>query len=78
MTKSLVSVVIETITTRYDCATGSLADDLAGTFDGLDRQTYPDELIERIVVLDDEVAATDASDLRSRYPSVKFVTSPAD
>jgi glycosyltransferase involved in cell wall biosynthesis len=77
MTRSLVSVVIETITTRFDCATGSLADDLARTFDGLDRQTYPHELIERIVVLDDEVAAADASELRKRYPSVKFVTSPA-
>jgi glycosyltransferase involved in cell wall biosynthesis len=77
MTKSLVSVVIETITTRYDYATGSLADDLAGTFDGLDRQTHPHELIERIVVLDDEVAAADAGELRRRYPSVKFVTSPA-
>jgi glycosyltransferase involved in cell wall biosynthesis len=77
MIKSLVSVVIETITTRFDCAAGSLADDLGATLDALDRQTYPHELIERIVVLDDEVAAADARELGRRYPSVKFVTSPA-
>ena len=77
MIRSLVSVVIETITTRFDCSTGSLADDLAGTLDALDRQTYPRELIERIVVLDDQVADDDAHELRRRYPSVKFVTSPA-
>jgi len=76
MTKSLVSVVIETITTRFDCATGSLAEDLAGTLDALDRQTYPHELIERIVVLDDEIAEDDAGELRRRYPAVKYVTSP--
>ena len=77
MTRSLVSVVIETITTRFDYATGALADDLAGTFDALDRQTYPQALIERIAVLDDEVADAEAGELRRRYPSVKFVTSPA-
>jgi cellulose synthase/poly-beta-1,6-N-acetylglucosamine synthase-like glycosyltransferase len=75
MTKYPVSVVIETITTRFDCTTGSLADDLAGTLNALDRQTYPHELIERIVVLDDEIAAPDAVELRRRYPAVKFVSS---
>lgn len=75
MTRHLVSVVIETITTRFDCTTGSLADDLAGTLNALDRQTYPRELIERIVVLDDEIAAPDAAELRRRYPAVKFVSS---
>ncbi len=76
MTRPLVSVVIETITARSGCATGSLADDLAGTLDALDRQTYPHELIERIVVLDDEVAAAEAGELCRRYPSVKFLSSP--
>lgn len=76
MTKSLVSVVIETITSRFDSTTGSLADQLALTLAALDRQTYPHELIEFIVVLDDEVPDEDAEELRRRYPAVKFVTSP--
>jgi GT2 family glycosyltransferase len=77
MNRSLVSVIIETITTRFDCSTGSLADDLAGTLEALDRQTYPQELIERIVVLDDQVGDKDRGELRRRYPSVRFVLSPA-
>jgi glycosyltransferase involved in cell wall biosynthesis len=77
MSKPSVSVVIETITTRFDRATGSLADDLRPTLDGLDRQTYPQELIERIVVLDEDIVADDAHELRTRYPALKYVTSPA-
>jgi glycosyltransferase involved in cell wall biosynthesis len=77
MTAPLVSVIIETITTRYDCANGSLADDLAATLGALDRQTYPQDSIERIVVLDDEVAAVDGAELRRRYPSVSFLSSRA-
>ena len=77
MNRSLVSVIIETITTRFDCSTGSLADDLGGTLNALDRQTYPKELIERIVVVDDEVDDKDIGELRRRYPSVRFVSSPA-
>jgi glycosyltransferase involved in cell wall biosynthesis len=77
MTRPLVSVVIETITARFDCAAGSLADSLAGTLDALDRQTYPQALIERIIVLDREVAEADAAEVCRRYPSVKFVSSLA-
>jgi glycosyltransferase involved in cell wall biosynthesis len=78
MTRSLVSVVIETITTRFDSATGSPAEDLARTLDALERQTYPHELIERIVVVDDQFATADAVELRKRYPLVKFVRSPSN
>ena len=77
MNRPTVSVVIETITARFNCATGSLADNLAGTLDALDRQTYPHELIERIVVLDGKVASADAGELCRRYPSVKFLSSLA-
>lgn len=77
MKRLRVSVIIETITTRFDYATGSLPDDLEGTLQALDRQTYPQALIERIVVLDDQVAEADVAELRRRYPSVKFVSSPA-
>jgi len=74
MNKPLVSVVIETITARFDCTSGSLANDLAVTLEALNQQTYPNELIEPIVVIDDEVSADDASALRARFPTVKFVT----
>lgn len=77
MTKPLVTVVVETITARFDCASGSLADDLAGPLGALDRQTYPQDLIERVVVLDEGVGAAEADGLRRRYPSAKFVSSPA-
>lgn len=77
MKKLQVSVIIETITTRFDYAAASLPDDLEGTLQALDRQTYPQALIERIVVLDDQVAEVDVAELRWRYPSVKFVSSPA-
>ncbi|MCA1567052.1 MAG: glycosyltransferase [Acidobacteria bacterium] len=77
MNRPLVSVVIETVTAREDGAAGPLADDLAATLDALGRQTYPQELIEPIVVIDGEVADADAAELRRRYPLVKFVNSPA-
>jgi len=77
VTAPLVTIAIETITTRFDCARGSLADDLAGTLAALDRQTYPSESIERIVMLDNEVAAADADALRRLYPSVRFLSSQA-
>jgi glycosyltransferase involved in cell wall biosynthesis len=77
MSRPLVSVVVETITTRFDCANGSLADDLGATLSGLDRQTYPRELVEQIVVIDNDVSHQDVEKLRSRYPSVKIVVSPA-
>lgn len=70
-----VSVVTETITARFDNTTGSLPDDLATTLHALDRQTYPRELIERIVVLDEQVAAATAEELYRRYPEVRFVAS---
>ena len=57
-----VSVVIESITARYDVKGGAaIADDLAATLEGLERQTYPRELIEAIVVLDRAVRASAAT-----------------
>jgi glycosyltransferase involved in cell wall biosynthesis len=75
MTRALVSVVIETINARSGCATGTMLDRVADTLNGLDRQTYPQELIERIVVLDGEVADAEAEELCRCYPSVKFLSS---
>lgn len=77
MTRPHVSVVIETITTRFDSANGSLVDDLGSTLHALDKQTYPRELIEQIVVIDDEVSHSDVEELRKRHPAIKLVWSPA-
>jgi glycosyltransferase involved in cell wall biosynthesis len=72
-----VSVVIETITARYDVqGAGSMADDLAPTLTGLERQSYPRELIEAIVVLDGKVPASAPEEVRRRFPSVTFTESP--
>lgn len=75
MNTPLVSVVIETITARFDSTTGSLADDLQRCLSGIDRQTYPRERIETIVVLDSGVSAGAVAELRRRYPNVSFVFS---
>ncbi len=75
--RPLVSVVIETMTTRYDLKpSASMADDLAPTLLGLQRQTYPADLIEAIVVLDPEVPAAAAEAVRRRFGFVRFVASP--
>lgn len=66
-----VSVVIETITARED-ASGPLADGLNKTLAAVARQTYPHELVETIVVLDDEVDARDVAELRARHPQVQL------
>jgi glycosyltransferase involved in cell wall biosynthesis len=72
-----VTVVIETITARYDVqSAGSMADDLAPTLTGLERQSYPRELIEAIVVLDGKVPASAPDEVRRRFPFVAFAESP--
>jgi glycosyltransferase involved in cell wall biosynthesis len=75
MSKPLVSVVIETVTSRSGSPNGSLADTLAGALKALDQQTYAQELIQVIVALDSGVAAGEADELSRRYPSVKLVSS---
>jgi glycosyltransferase involved in cell wall biosynthesis len=72
MTLPLVSVVVETITARDHPMTVSLADDLGGALAALGRQTYPRDLIETIVVLDSQVDAPMADEVRRRYPAVKL------
>jgi glycosyltransferase involved in cell wall biosynthesis len=72
-----VSIVIETITSRFDSASGSLMQDLAQTLEGVARLTYPRERIETIVVVDDEVDAKSVAEIRARYPHVLVVTSRA-
>ena len=78
MNRPHVTVVIETITTRFDSSNGSLVNDLEIILEALNKQTYPRELIEQIVVVDDEVSPRDVEELRRRHPAVKLVWSPAN
>jgi GT2 family glycosyltransferase len=74
MNPPFVSVVIDTIT-RDDYGARPLADDLKATLDGLARQTYPPELFEIIVVVDDG-SGSESEEVVRRYPSVSIVRSP--
>jgi glycosyltransferase involved in cell wall biosynthesis len=75
MNLPLISVVIDTIT-REDYAVRPLADDLQPALDGVARQTYPRELIETIVVIDDTLGGCESDEVLRRYPWVNIVTSP--
>jgi glycosyltransferase involved in cell wall biosynthesis len=67
MNRPSVSVVVETITlTEGGDAPPSVLD---GVLAAVERQTYPRELVELIVVLHDGTAA-----LRGRHPSAKYVS----
>lgn len=65
-----VSVVIETVTTREHSPAESLVEELQGTLNAVERQTYPRERFEVIVVLDDSIDTSIAAALLRRYPSV--------
>jgi len=72
----VVSVVIETVTCRTAGSSARpLADQLSATLDGLARQTYPEKLIETIVVLDREVPESEADQLRQRFGRVRLAWS---
>jgi len=75
MKTPFASVIIETITARYDSTSGSLADDLERSLGGMARQTFPREQIETIVVLDHAVPPEAAAEIARRHPSVRLVTS---
>src|SRR5207302_10790786 len=75
MNRPIVSIVIETIT-REDYAQRSLADDLQPALDRVGRQTYPRELIETIVVIDETLAGRESEEIVRRYPWVTIVRSP--
>jgi glycosyltransferase involved in cell wall biosynthesis len=69
------SIVVETITAREHHAEDVLADRIAGALDGIDRQSYPRALIERIVVVDEAISASELQLLRERFSEVRFVAS---
>jgi GT2 family glycosyltransferase len=75
MNQPFVSIVIDTVT-RDDYPEHPLADDLQPALEGVARQTYPRELIETIVVIDDTLAGRESDDLVRRYPWVTVIKSP--
>jgi glycosyltransferase involved in cell wall biosynthesis len=74
MNRPFVSIIIDTIT-RDDYGARPLADDLQATLDGVRRQTYPRELFEVIVVVDDG-SDGESGEVVRRYPWVSIVRSP--
>jgi GT2 family glycosyltransferase len=75
MNRPIISIVIETIT-REDYPERPLAYDLQPALDGVARQTYPRELIETILVIDEGLAGPESDEIVRRYPWVTIVKSP--
>jgi|GEM_PF-1233910 len=75
MNRPLISVVIETIS-RDDYPDGPLVDDLHATLEAVLRQTYPRELTETLVVIDDTMAGHESDEILRRYPWVTMVMAP--
>jgi glycosyltransferase involved in cell wall biosynthesis len=73
----LISVVIETITARFDTRGSALADVLAAPIAALDGQTYPRDRIETIVVVDDGIDEAEIAAIARRHPRVVLVKSDA-
>lgn len=74
----LVSVVVETVTARYDAGDGrSIVDRLDRSLAGLARQTYPRDLVDTIVVLDPELPADVGDAVRRTYPWARVIDAPA-
>ncbi|MEA3002281.1 MAG: hypothetical protein QOH81_1069 [Sphingomonadales bacterium] len=72
----LVSVVVETVTARFDATGGSLAERMGPTLAALARQTYPAEAMELLLVVDGEAAPQEVEALRPQWPDLRIVTSP--
>jgi cellulose synthase/poly-beta-1,6-N-acetylglucosamine synthase-like glycosyltransferase len=77
-TSPLVSVVVETVTPRDEVVSdGPLAEELSGALAEMPRQTYPSDLIETIVVVDEGVPEAERQEIVRRFPSVRLVEAPA-
>jgi glycosyltransferase involved in cell wall biosynthesis len=72
--KPRVTVIIETITARFESVTGSLAE-VEPTLAALAEQTYPAEAMEMILVVDDDASFAAASEVVRRHPGVRIVRS---
>lgn len=68
-----ISIVIETVTVRYDDDHGPVADAIAPAIAALGLQSLPRDRFEILVVLDPAVDAATLDELRRRYPDVRLV-----
>lgn len=74
MNKPLVSVVVETVTSRYDSSGGQLVEDLGRTLEAIRRQTWPADRLETILVLDPNFDAEVAAEVHRRHPWVRITS----
>ena len=72
-----ISVIVETVTVRFDHDHGPLESAVAPTLDALDRQTLGREHFEVLLVLDADVGEDVQARLRQRFPDVRLVPAPA-
>jgi glycosyltransferase involved in cell wall biosynthesis len=77
MNQPLVSVVVETITSRFDAAGGALVAEIGKTLDAVKAQSWPAAKMEIIVVLDGEFDAGAAAELERRYRWARFTQAHA-
>jgi cellulose synthase/poly-beta-1,6-N-acetylglucosamine synthase-like glycosyltransferase len=70
-----VSIVLETVTARFEAPPGSLAELLRPTLAAVARQTYPAERVETIVVTDSQVLEMELGALTREHPDIRLVTS---
>jgi glycosyltransferase involved in cell wall biosynthesis len=74
--RPLVSVVVECVTTSEEVRRGSLVLDLERPLEAIERQTYPRDAFEIIVVIGAGVEASDVETVQQRYPSVRVLRAP--
>jgi glycosyltransferase involved in cell wall biosynthesis len=75
MTKPFVTIVVETISARENAGATPLLEILSSTLAAVDAQTYPRELRETIVVLDDQIPPATAEEIRA-FPSARCIVAP--
>jgi GT2 family glycosyltransferase len=68
-----VSVIIETVTVRYDHDHGPLCDAIAPTMAALESQTCRRDLFEILIVLDPAVDEPTLAELSRRFPALRQV-----
>ncbi len=68
-----VSVVIETVTVLHDHDQGPLVESIAPALAAVERQTYPRDRFEVLVVLDAAVTEETIAELGRRYPGVRVI-----
>lgn len=71
----LVSIVIETVTARVEGDCGPLAEGLRPTLDAVERQTWPAEAREVVIVVDPDAPREEVEALRRDKPALRVIVS---